>query len=377
MSDISASIYTSKEGKKNVRVLVVDDEPANRKLLEDLLTQDGYDTASATGGSEALKMLLLGELTFDIVLLDLFMPEVSGMDVLRKITEQNLIPQIAVIVITADSDRQTLHTALDLGAIDYVVKPFDRRELMGRLRSLARIIAINNEIKSRERRLDFVVSATDTVLCAFNQGENGEVTYVSPNVKKVLGYESSTFLKPSFSIKQILHPDDIDEYQSHIISARGLSSSVQKYRYRHGDGSWRWMWIDVHLIPRANEPGMEFVVALTDVTDALTTRTALSQAVESRTGLDGVETPHHNEIAVDDTMHNLLNLVVSFTEHLDRSRLDEQQRIVALKIIRESRDALGIDSDIEVPVPQFVATDRRSFEVSSSAKSPKVDRLWD
>ena len=249
----------------HIRVLVVDDEPSNRLLLEELLVHEGYTALSASGGSEALKLLLLSDEPIDVVLLDLMMPDLSGMEVLEKLNEKGLIPEIAIMVITASTDREMMHKALDLGAIDYIVKPFDRRELMARLRSLTNMRALHNEIRSRDRRLDFLISTTETVLCVFNQGSPGAVTYVSDNVKKVLGYDRAVFLMPSFAISQIIHPDDVDEFKAHLLNARGLSTNVHKYRYRHGENSWRWLWFDVHLLPRANDSEMEFAVALTDV----------------------------------------------------------------------------------------------------------------
>ncbi len=102
-------------------ILVVDDEKSVRELLERFLKLTGYEVVSATNGREALEKLSLG--LARIVLLDLRMPEMSGMDVLRKLVDE--WPKYCTIVITADADLNGAIEAMKLGAYDYILKPFD------------------------------------------------------------------------------------------------------------------------------------------------------------------------------------------------------------------------------------------------------------
>ena len=103
------------------KVLIVDDEPVIVNLLQKFLTQKGYETITASSGEEALKRVR--EDSPALVLLDVYMPGKTGIEVLREIKQ--LQPNLGVIMVTAASDEGIGRRALELGAFDYVSKPFD------------------------------------------------------------------------------------------------------------------------------------------------------------------------------------------------------------------------------------------------------------
>jgi len=111
------------------RVLVVDDEEAVRNLLQRILEGAGYQVTTAANGKEALYKVSLGET--EIVLLDIHMPEMSGIEVLHKITADS--PDYCVIMVTAVTDVDTAVEALKIGAYDYITKPFDQDEVKQKL----------------------------------------------------------------------------------------------------------------------------------------------------------------------------------------------------------------------------------------------------
>lgn len=108
------------------KILVVDDEPGVRNVLQRVLTQAGYEVATADNGAEALDCVSLGEV--NLMLLDIKMPDISGMEVLAKITAE--YPDVGVIMVTAVIDIQVAVEALKLGAYDYITKPFNRDEVV-------------------------------------------------------------------------------------------------------------------------------------------------------------------------------------------------------------------------------------------------------
>ena len=116
------------------RILVVDDEPAMVRGLEDNFRFEGYQTLSATGGKEGLA-LALREIP-DLILLDVMMPEMSGWDVLRALRQKGL--DVPVIMLTARGEEVDRVLGLELGADDYVTKPFSLRELLARVRAVLR-----------------------------------------------------------------------------------------------------------------------------------------------------------------------------------------------------------------------------------------------
>jgi DNA-binding response OmpR family regulator len=118
-------------------VLVVDDEPMVREVLERYLTAEGFAVGVATDGEEALARF--GEHTPDLVLLDLMLPKIDGYEVFSRIREQGSTP---VIMLTARGDETDRIVGLDLGADDYVTKPFSPREVVARVRAVLRRSAI-------------------------------------------------------------------------------------------------------------------------------------------------------------------------------------------------------------------------------------------
>jgi two-component system, OmpR family, response regulator RegX3 len=113
-----------------VRVLIVEDEDSIAEPLAEGLRREGFDVARAATGAEALTA---GEA--DVVLLDLRLPDMDGLDVCRRIREHSAVP---IIVVTARGEEADRVVGLELGADDYVVKPFGIRELIARIRAVTR-----------------------------------------------------------------------------------------------------------------------------------------------------------------------------------------------------------------------------------------------
>jgi two-component system KDP operon response regulator KdpE len=116
-----------------LRVLIVDDEPPIRKLLRMGLTAQGYQVLEAPNGKAALELVAQGP---DLIILDLGLPDVQGFDLLRTIRARN--EQVPIVVLSSRGDEAAKVAALDLGADDYVTKPFGTEELLARMRAALR-----------------------------------------------------------------------------------------------------------------------------------------------------------------------------------------------------------------------------------------------
>jgi len=118
------------------RILLVDDQPANLRLLEELLSREGFtNVVSTTEPEQALS--IYAAFDPDLIVLDLMMPTLSGYAVLERIERQRLPDEYRpVLVLTADATHQAKHRALALGAKDFVTKPFDTVEAMLRVWNL-------------------------------------------------------------------------------------------------------------------------------------------------------------------------------------------------------------------------------------------------
>jgi DNA-binding response OmpR family regulator len=117
-------------------ILVVDDERPIRRLLRMYLTEAGYTVAEASDGRQALEQVRSGGI--DLVLLDIMLPEIDGLDVCRRLRESN--GSLPVIMITARDDEPSRVAGLEMGADDYVTKPFSPREVVARVRAVLRRI---------------------------------------------------------------------------------------------------------------------------------------------------------------------------------------------------------------------------------------------
>ena len=131
-------------------VLAVDDQPANLRLLDAVLTPRGHRVITAASGQEALALLESEDV--DIVLLDIVMPEMDGHEVCRRIRSAPATEFLPVVMITASGTEQRL-AALESGADDFVTKPFDKSELLARVASLTRIKRYHDTIRRQADEL--------------------------------------------------------------------------------------------------------------------------------------------------------------------------------------------------------------------------------
>src|ERR1700759_4381081 len=119
--------------KRSPRILLVDDEQSIQTLLSYPLRRDGYEVVQATDGREALERF--EEQPFDLVVLDLMLPKLDGLEVCRRLRGRSSVP---IIMLTARSDEIDKVVGLELGADDYITKPFSLREFSSRIKAALR-----------------------------------------------------------------------------------------------------------------------------------------------------------------------------------------------------------------------------------------------
>ncbi len=136
-------------------ILVVDDEPQILRVMRASLPIRGYEVITASSGEEALNQI--GKQLPDLIILDLAMPEVSGLDVCRRVREFSSVPMIVLSAKGSESDKVA---ALDLGADDYVTKPFGMDELLARVRAVLRRLT-SSESENRVLTVGDVTIDTD------------------------------------------------------------------------------------------------------------------------------------------------------------------------------------------------------------------------
>jgi putative two-component system response regulator len=166
------------------RVLIVDDEPRNVKLLDAMLFQSNYEIVKAYNGDDALS--IVENLDLDIILLDIMMPGMDGYEVCRRIKGHENTRLIPVVLITALDDMESKVKGIEAGADDFITKPPNKMELLTRIKSLIRVKALNNNLASIENvlfSLATAVEAKDT----YTEGHIHRVANLAVGLGKRMG----------------------------------------------------------------------------------------------------------------------------------------------------------------------------------------------
>jgi two-component system, OmpR family, response regulator RegX3 len=165
------------------RILVVDDEPSLVRGLTYALERERFEVEAATDGEAAVEAALTHAI--DLVILDLMLPKLSGEDACRQIRSQSDVP---IIMLTAKDSERDLLAGLDLGADDYVTKPFSAAELIGRVNALLRRRALD---RAANKELVRSVGAITIDLIRDEVAVDGKVVSLTPSEFKILGLLAS------------------------------------------------------------------------------------------------------------------------------------------------------------------------------------------
>jgi DNA-binding response OmpR family regulator len=160
--------------------LIVDDDPFNLDLLEQELTDHSYTIERASDGEEALKKV--ESFLPDVILLDYMMPKMNGIEVVKRLKQDERHKGVPVILLTAKGSQEDKVRGLDAGADDYVVKPFDSFELLARVRSMARLKQMHDSLEEWNRTL------AEKVTQQLNEIEhmNRLKRYLSPQIAETI-----------------------------------------------------------------------------------------------------------------------------------------------------------------------------------------------
>ena len=135
------------------KILVVDDLPENVFMLQDRLEHEGYEVLTAYNGKTAIEKAIT--ILPDLILLDVIMPEMSGLIVLEKLKEYSSTSNIPVILVTAKSGAEDIKEGLEAGAFDYIKKPFNRIELLARVNSALKLSDAHKLLIEAEQKNTF------------------------------------------------------------------------------------------------------------------------------------------------------------------------------------------------------------------------------
>ncbi len=132
---------------KKVRILIVDDDQVNLKVVSSLLQEKGYKIALALNGKSALD--ILDENKIDMILLDIMMPGMDGFEVCKRIKNKKEIADIPIIFLTAKTDTDDIVKAFQTGGVDYITKPFKKEELFARVNNQLQLKLVKDLLKEQ------------------------------------------------------------------------------------------------------------------------------------------------------------------------------------------------------------------------------------
>jgi CheY-like chemotaxis protein len=208
----------------NATILVVDDQPINVQLLKRKLEREKLEVLTANNGLEALELVKVRKP--DLILLDLMMPDMDGMEVAQRLQTSSDTRSIPIIFVSARSTKESKLEGLNVGAVDYITKPIDLDETVARVQTQLRFAAINREIMELQRRLE--ESRRAATIGAVAQGIAHNLNNLLGVVIGYLDLIKNNYDKPVAVKKNAQNLDDA--VQRIVAIVRQLSTLVVKSR---------------------------------------------------------------------------------------------------------------------------------------------------
>jgi putative two-component system response regulator len=287
------------------KVLIVDDEPKNLKLLQAMLTHLNYDVVLADNGNEALAKI--DRVDIDLVLLDVMMPELDGFETCRHIKNNPKTQMIPVVLVTALDDMNSKIKGIESGADDFLTKPVNRIELIARTQSLIRLKMLHNNLTDIENVLFSFAKAVEAK-DEYTQGHTERVATLSTELGKRMGLPEHELKALSFGgalhdigkigiPNQILNkPDHLSNEEWAVMKSHAsigydigfplkknldLALKVILYHHEKMDGSGYPDGLKGEEIPLVAR-----IVGIADIFDALTTDRPYRKAMTKEKALD-------------------------------------------------------------------------------------------
>jgi diguanylate cyclase (GGDEF)-like protein/PAS domain S-box-containing protein len=245
-------------------LLVVDDDPMNCDMLARRLQHHGFDVVCADSGIATLE--LLQKRSFDLILLDINMPGLTGLETLQRIRQRWTSTEQPVVMATASNDRSDILESYRLGANDYITKPIDFPVALARLQLQLELRIAQSALRESETRYALAARGSNNGLWDWNLVT--DQLYLSPRWKAILGYEEAELTEQPHEWLSRIHPEDADRVQQSLADHRlGKSPHFEsEHRVRHKDGRFRWVQCrGLAIRDSANRP-LRMAGSLTDVT---------------------------------------------------------------------------------------------------------------
>ncbi len=326
--------------KKPLAVLIVEDIESDALLILRLLSKGGYEVDSTRVETDDELRAALQARSWDIVISDFSLPELDGPRALAIVQASGL--DLPFIAVSGTMGEETAVRMMKAGAHDYVMKdnlprlvPAVERELIQAAVRRERRQAVEALISSEQRFRSFVEQASDII---FTLSTDGFLTYVSPNIKEILGYESNDYLGAWY--EDLIHDDDIPGAGVflHRLITTGDSRDGIEYRVRHNNGEWRWHNLKASALYDADGAITAVLGISRDFSDRKQAEAALAQAKEAAEAANRAKSQFLANMSHE--LRTPLNAILGFSGLMSRDPTLTPEQLENLAIINRSGEHL-------------------------------------
>src|SRR5215510_2746931 len=215
--------YPSRVANGTARILLVDDEQSIQTLLSYPLRKDGYHVTSALDGSEALRRFEEGR--FDLVILDLMLPKLDGVEVCRELRSRSQVP---IIMLTAKGSETDKVAGLEVGADDYITKPFSMREFRSRVKAALRRSRMAGEAAEEEPIVSGDLTIDFERRMVTLREEEVRVTYVEFEILSALARSPGRVLTRETLLEHVWGDSDYRDPRTVDVHIRHLREKLEK-----------------------------------------------------------------------------------------------------------------------------------------------------
>ncbi|MDX8409187.1 MAG: response regulator, partial [Mariprofundales bacterium] len=244
-------------------VLVVDDDPMFRMMLQQFFVKEGYQVAQADDGASALA--LVEQCQPDCVLMDVSMPNMDGLEACRRLRDSGA--SVPVIMMTAQEGDEMVDPCYQAGASDYISKPIHWAVLRNRLRNLIAQWQADHELRASEHRLRQIFSASPDAFWLMN-ADNDALLFANDRYQPLFGHSSDDLQRNPLAWMECVHPQDRSRVAL-LTQAfyRGDSESMEiEFRTVRADGDIGWIMLHCFPVRHAAGAVSRWVSVASDIT---------------------------------------------------------------------------------------------------------------
>jgi diguanylate cyclase (GGDEF)-like protein/PAS domain S-box-containing protein len=281
------SVTKAENELAGLRVIVADDDPASRRLVQHQLQKRGLDVYVAANGTEAWDLLQSGDAP-TIAILDWVMPGPDGIELCRRIRSLKRKNYIYAILLTGKDDRQSLIEGLQAGADDYVCKPLDPFELEARVNVARRIIAFQNSLVVVQKRLVSseehyrnLMEASSALICIHDM--DGNIRLINPAAAQSLGYTPEQVVGKN--IRNFLDPAAQQGFDGFLEELREKPATSGRMAVRDSHGRRR-IWVFTNRVMREEDKSPYVIGHAQDVTELIEAQNALQKSQKAALELE-------------------------------------------------------------------------------------------